>query len=274
MRMYALSLSVYAIRNRQKGSIAAFIGLIILSIPNMHIFLIGWPPIGIFPSSYALFTLFIIFSIGSQIREQNRLLKTTTIQSHRLETELLKKSIQPHFLMNTLLSIISWIRMNTEKAVELILILADEYRIINRISSEKTILIKEEIQLCKSHLEIMGYRNNTRYTLITKGISGNERVPPMIFHTLIENGLTHAYRTGESGTFYLKCIKNNGIIHYLLRNDGSKLRRFSQQNQTQIEEGIGLKYIKARLEENVPSNWNVEYGYKDGFWEVNIIIGG
>ena len=41
---------------------------------------------------------------------------------------------------------------------------------------------------------------------------------------------------------------------------------------SEIEEGLGFSYIKARLEESYPGKWNIEYGLKNGFWETCIKI--
>jgi sensor histidine kinase YesM len=42
------------------------------------------------------------------------------IKAHRLETQLLKSQIQPHFISNTLHSIKSWFREDRRKAEKLI----------------------------------------------------------------------------------------------------------------------------------------------------------
>ena len=174
--------------------------------------------------------------------------------------------------MNTLLSIISLIGEDPKKAVKLIKALADEFRMINRISSQKQTLLREELRLCRTHLELMGYRMDAKYEFHTEGTCDDETVPPMIFHTLVENGLTHAYKPKESGHFWFECVRGEDRIQYRLRNDGSLLYPFSHQSKPQIEEGMGLKYVRARLEECYASHWEMEYGFNEGQWEVTITI--
>jgi hypothetical protein len=48
------------------------------------------------------------------------------------------------------------------------------------------------------------------------------------------------------------------------------LKKFKNENNPQIEEGLGFKYVKSRLEENYPGKWKLNYGMNDGFWEVKI----
>jgi LytS/YehU family sensor histidine kinase len=152
------------------------------------------------------------------------------------------------------------------------MILADEFRLINQVSSKATIPIREEIRLCEYHLKLMGFRNEVQYRLIKENIDKNDFVPPMVFHTLIENGLSHAYQPKEAGTFRLFMQKNHKCILYRLTNDGSLLKDYSKKPKLQIEEGMGMKYIKARLEESYPSKWKVEYGLRNGNWNVDIRI--
>jgi LytS/YehU family sensor histidine kinase len=187
-----------------------------------------------------------------------------------LETDLLRKSIQPHFIINTLASIRSLIKRKPDDAEKLINALAAEYRLINKISSEKEIPISQEIELCESHLELMGYRLEAKYEFIKEKIDYSRKVPPLLFHTLIENGLTHAFIPKEDGKFWLTFHKANNFLEYKLFNNGSLLKE--DLNQNEIEEGTGIKYIKTRLEERYPNKWQMNYGMKNNLWEVVIKI--
>ena len=272
MKIYGLGLLIYSVIKRKRGGVPALIGMLLFSLLVINSLYRLVHPVIFNMFAYIQFPFFIIFALGSQIKEQNRIRETEKLRSHRLETELLKKSIQPHFLMNTLLSIISCIRENPKQAIKLIMTLADEFRLINRVSSEMTIPLKEEIQLCEYHLQLMSLRNEVQYRLVQENVDKDDAVPPMIFHTLIENGLSHAYQPKEAGTFRLCVEKNHRSVRYRLSNDGSLLKLFSQKPRIQIEEGLGMKYIKARLEERYPARWRVEYGLKNGKWEVEIHI--
>jgi LytS/YehU family sensor histidine kinase len=214
-----------------------------------------------------------LLSISWQARLQSQAHHASILKSSRLEAELLKKHIQPHFIMNTLFTIISLIEENPKGAIKLIKALAAEFRMINKISSNKVITLKEEIELCQKHLELMGFRRSANYNLVTNGICLEDIIPPMIFLTLIENGLTHSYEAYENGNFFLSCKKNDYQTQYILKNDGSKINAFiAAGNQRQIEDGMGMRYIKARLEENFSGHWEIDYGKKNGLWEVKITI--
>ncbi|MCZ7616256.1 MAG: histidine kinase [Ignavibacteriaceae bacterium] len=83
---------------------------------------------------------------------------------------MLKKNINPHFVLNTLTSIIAWLRKDSASAIKLIEALAEEFRMINQVSALKLIPITQEIDLCKAHLKIMSYRKGADYNLETMDI--------------------------------------------------------------------------------------------------------
>lgn len=276
---YSMGLVIAAVRRKQPGSAIMLAGF--LSSFIRHIFIFLWPlvpavrafkPKYLFTIGDGVFLGFVVLSIGMSLREQNRRLEDLRLRSQRLELALLKKSIQPHFLMNTLLSIKSWFAEDPRKAEELVDALAEEFRVISRVSSEKEIAIEEEVRLCRVHLEIMGLRRDAVYSLEVEGLDGARRVPPMIFHTLIENGLTHAYEPGENGRFLLRCETTEAEVRYTMRNDGSRLGQIASWAKDRLEEGLGLRYIKARLEESYPGRWRVTYGLTGASFEVAIAL--
>jgi LytS/YehU family sensor histidine kinase len=179
----------------------------------------------------------------------------------------LKKNINPHFVLNTLTSIIAWLRKDSNSAIKLIEALADEFRMINQISTLKLIPINQEIDLCKAHLKIMSYRKGAEYKMETLDIDERDTVPPMIFHTLVENGITHGYEKKATGTFKLQKIKNSKSIKYILTNDGD----FNLED-TKGSTGFGAKYIKGRLEESYPGKWDFTSSKTDEGWESIIEI--
>ena len=52
-------------------------------------------------------------------------------------------------------------------------------------------------------------------------------------------------------------------------NKGSQIKEMPEDL---IKEGIGLKYVKSRLEEAFTDKWKMAYGKHEDRWEVEIII--
>ncbi len=270
LNFYSVALLAYAAYKKEAGSVIALIGTIIYSI----LFLLFYLNLVfyIYLISEVIFLFAIMLSISLQIKEEERQLEISKMRSARLETELLKKNIQPHFLMNTLLSIKSWMDENPDKAGEIIQALADEFRIINKISNQKEIPVRQELQLCETHLALMSARMDVDYKLKTIDIEPSEKVPPMIFHTLIENGITHGFGPGNGGTFELACEQHSQITRYRLKNSISGKDALQTEPAKEIFEGMGIKYVRTRLEESYPGKWDLNFGVKNGYWEVSISI--
>jgi sensor histidine kinase YesM len=279
LALYALGLTVSKWKRRNVSYMLALTGLaalsaiyILLSVNYIFSITLGSNSGMIFVVLIVVFLSCIMGSISFRIKEQLDKYQEIRLRSQRLETELLKKSIQPHFIMNTLLSIKSWLSKDPAKAEKLIEAFASEFQIINRIASEKEISLDEEIALCRHHLKLMEFRREASYLLTVDNMCMGESIPPMVFHTLIENGLTHAFHPKENGEFHLSCSPNEGEIVYRLQNGGSRIKKLAELASEKIEEGLGLRYIKARLEESYPGNWDLSYGINEALWEVRISI--
>ena len=117
----------------------------------------------------------------------------------------------------------------------------------------------------------MGYRRDVHFELTAENIPLNEEIPPLVFHTLIENGLTHAFQPRENGRFWLRYEKIDSEVVFTIKNNGSRLRE-SMQKHSEIKEGLGLRYVKARLEESFPGKWTIEHVMDQGLWKVTIRI--
>lgn len=252
-------ISTYALYKRRQESVIIFLGIIA-----------AWAAYYFNVAFAGLASTMVIctsFSIARQFARTEEAEKEALLKSARLENELLKKNINPHFVLNTLTSIIAWLRKDSTSAIKLIEALADEFRMINQVSALKLIPIAQEIDLCKAHLKIMSYRKGADYKLETSGIDDNDTIPPMIFHTLVENGLTHGYEKKTDGKFILKAQKDSSSRRYILYNDGE----FNPED-LKGSTGFGAKYIKGRLEESFPGRWQFKSGKTENGWESVIEI--
>ena len=162
--------------------------------------------------------------------------------------------------------------------VKLLGSLADELRMLLAMTGQRTVSIHDEIRICQTHLDVMSLRHDKQFELETFGIppetqgsgsgSGSEyeQVPPLIFHTLIENGLSHGYRDLEHGVFRLTQIDKVATVTFRLENDGDSTPGAGQS-------GVGLSYVRTRLEEVFPNRWELNGGPGDrGGWVNELII--
>ncbi|MDB5049694.1 MAG: regulator [Fibrobacteres bacterium] len=255
----------WAVWRKQTGSGTALIG--ILCMLAGITFTWGFDNNWGWAAGIAAHIIFLARAQSLQMSERIRLHRETELRSARLEIELLKKNIQPHFLLNSLNSIIAWLEEEPKTAVTLVNALADELGILLKISSEKTIPMEEEIRLCRTHLQVMGLRQDKSYRLDHDGIRGDELIPPMVLHTLVENGLTHGYAGKLKGAFLLKREELPHCVRFSLFNDG-----IPKEKREHKGEGTGLRYVRSRLEETFPGRWNLDSRAVENGWQVTLDI--
>ncbi len=260
MWIFSTGIVVFGVYKKIKGASFVLITLLLSLLINFIISLTT--------SLYAGFSLILLgmfYLLSLRIREQRLAYETSLVQSTRLRLELLKKNIQPHFLMNTLTSLMDWIEETPKKGVLFIEALAKEFDLFNQIENKTLIPIKQEIELCRGHLEIMEYRKEIKYFLEEEGIDYDEKIPPGILHTLLENGITHSLPLEDNSVKFKLIYESNEnakcYTFLTFANSGSKVSK-------RIEDGTGIKYIKARLTESYQDQWDftsepVHHGWRN-----------
>ncbi len=217
---------------------------------------------------FSLILLSMLYLLSIKSKEQRLAYEESLLESTRLQLELIKKNIQPHFLLNTLTSLIDWVEESPKKGVQFIEALAKEFDLFNQIQNEKLIPITQEIELCRTHMEIMEYRKEIQYHWEQEGIDPEEKIPPAIIHTLLENGITHSLPLDDNSIrFKLSYKANKETKRYTFMTFAKGINQ-----QSTIKEGTGLKYIKARLSESYESNWELISEPSDHGWKSIIKI--
>lgn len=279
----ALLWTAQAMRRRLSGSALAFAGLAICTAVLL------WQP-GLFIDQnlyLALNALFLLLlaAHARQVTQGRREREAAEVRSARLEIELLKRQLQPHFLMNTLTALSEWLEEDPRTAAAMIQALADELRLLGEISNQRLIPLGDELRLCRSHLEVMSLRTESRYRLeVTGGEPGaggdGSKVPPAMLHTLVENAVTH----GDGGPAAEPVVLRLSIEVVPDRRRGrGRRRRFVFEAPLAVGdpdgpavEGTGLRYVKARLTESFGEDWSLvagpDQGPGGGVWRTEIEI--
>ncbi|PWL38898.1 regulator [Flagellimonas aquimarina] len=246
--LFSLCIAVFGIYKKAKGALLVLLTLLLCIFIRHYVSL----NISLF-TGFSLILLNMLYLLSLRIKEQRLAYENSLVQSTRLRLELLKKNIQPHFLMNTLTSLIDWIEESPKKGVLFIEALAKEFDLLNQIENKTLIPITQEIELCRTHLEIMEYRKEVNYSWEEEGIHTNEKIPPGILHTLLENGITHSLPLKDNSiTFKLIFELNDQYKSYTFLTFAGAV----QSEPRNRANGTGFKYIKARLTESYQSKWD------------------
>ncbi len=263
MCFVSIIIAVDAAFRKIKGGVIVVAGLLASIVVNKFIFY----DFGLF-ISFTIIVLSMLYLHTIKTKALEEAHNASLLLSSRLQLELVKKNIQPHFLRNTLTSLIDWIEESPQQGIVFIRALADEFDIMNSISEETLIPVRQEIELCKKHLEVMSFRKELNYKWEEKNIDENEEIPPAIIHTIIENGITHSLPSNDGSiTFCLSFIRERKYKQYTLRT----VAKNRNKKKSDLS-GTGFKYIKARLNESYGNNWQFDSFAVEEGWLTEIKI--
>lgn len=218
---------------------------------------------------YPALIFLLLCLLGSHVLQVRRVRKereAALLKSARLELELIRKHIQPHFLLNTLNALSEWIDQEPRVAAGMIQSLAEEFRVLSDISNRSLIRMDEEIRLCRTHLEIMSRRKGREYRMATDGVDPQAPIPPAVIHTLVENAITHGRHTGVSVELRLSEERRGGLRRYMFSSPDSA------PAGAQAPDGTGLRYIKARLQESFGEGWSLRSRSDGSSWITEILV--
>ncbi|WP_236023953.1 histidine kinase [Flavobacterium flabelliforme] len=263
MCLVSLTIATDAAVRKIKGGLIVVFGLLVSVVVNYFIFY----DFGLFIAfTIIVLSMLYLHTIRAKAIEEEH--NASLLLSSRLQLELIKKNIQPHFLRNTLTSLIDWVEESPQQGVVFIRALADEFDIMNSIAEETLIPIREEIALCQKHLQVMSFRKEICYDWEEKDIDENEEIPPAIIHTIVENGITHSQPPKQACiVFRLSFTKEKNYKEYTLLTKAKN--RTTRKDKSS---GTGFKYIKARLNESYDDNWQFNSFAVEEGWLTTIKI--
>jgi uncharacterized membrane protein len=221
------------------------------------------------PVSFADRWLFLLFPLLAlalllALAQENHSYRQQAMRAVRLENDLLRRSLQPHFLMNSLTMVMEWIEQSPPKALQFIEALAAEFRLLNRCADQRLVSVADELALCRSHLDIMGYRKERIYQLEAGTVDPALQVPPALLHTLIENAFSHSKLDFDASFTLSQYISGERIgLRFACPHDG-KLKHAGS--------AIGLRYLHGRMNDAYGTRWSMEQTSEDGIWRTDFLI--
>lgn len=202
-------------------------------------------------------------------REQNDLRKA--------EFRILQAQINPHFLYNTLDTIV-WLAEagDQKKVVQMVGSLSDFFR--TSLNQGKDIVsLKEEIQHVRSYLQIqqVRYMDILEYEIGPTEEFDNDQVPKITIQPLIENALYHGIKNKRGGgRITVEACSEDGMLVIKVRDTGIGMQperlnevRNGLKNNVQSEKSIyGLYNVNERIKLNFGDQYGItiESTYGEG----------
>ena len=218
---------------------------------------------------YFVGVIFLIFSMvlysSIELAKRNKEHQATILRASRLENQLIKSTIQPHFILNSLTSLQELIDSEPKKASEFVFELSKVFELFAKISEKKLVPINDELNLIDAYLEIMGVRKNMSFRLEKENLLDEDSIPPGVFLTLIENGLTHGYEDRKKGFFSISRKEDERSLTFSIFNDGNTE---GKENET----GTGMSYVISRLQESYSNKFDFDSAPQNNGWLSTIVL--
>ena len=140
----------------------------------------------------------------------------------RVELRALQSQVDPHFLFNTIGTIVSLVRTEPEKARSLLIDFSNYYR--QTLSDSETLTtLERELEQGTRYINLMQARYGGDRLRVSVDIDDDVRdslVPPFILQPLLENCIKHAQRECEPLTIGLRAFETDDGIEVIVEDDG------------------------------------------------------
>jgi two-component system sensor histidine kinase YesM len=222
--------------------------------------------------------------VEQMVGEMNTLIKEGTDRQETLrktELALLQAQINPHFLYNTMDTIMWLIEAgSSEKAVRMVSDLSDFFR--HSLSNGKDVVtLGDEEQQITSYLQIqqVRYKDILSFSIdIDDGIK-NLNVPKLTLQPLIENALYHGVKEKRGkGKITVTGKEENGTVILSVKDDGAgisedRLDELKEAFVTGERIGFGLVTVHERLKLFFGDAYNIDVKSKEGEGtEISLMI--
>jgi two-component system LytT family sensor kinase len=193
----------------------------------------------------ALFSSLTVVAIYESIYFMNELRKSV-VEKEKLKREnlhaqldALRTQVNPHFLFNNLNTLSSIIPEDPQRAVDFVQQLAKVYRHILEVKDEKSIDLKEELDVLRAYAFLLKTRfgDNLDITISVPDEKLRRKIIPLSLQILMENAIKHNIVSSEK-PLKIDVYAVNGRL--IVNNNLQK------KNQVNESTGIGLENIRNR----------------------------
>ncbi|MBV4417848.1 response regulator [Clostridium tyrobutyricum] len=183
------------------------------------------------------------------------LLKRYMEDALKNEMAFLQAQIKPHFLYNTISTIISFCYTDGEKAAKLLTNFSKYLRLTFDIDNRLMVVsLRRELEMVDAYVEIVKARfgNKIHVEYDIKQTLMDARIPSLCIQPLVENAIKHGLcKKNDGGTVYVIIKKINNIMYILVKDTGAGMTSEQVEHLKNIENensiGIGYKNVVRRI---------------------------
>ncbi len=215
----------------------------------------------------------ILLAWETHIKSINEQQKIQELENEKLVTELkfLKAQLNPHFLFNTLNNLYAQVITNSGKAPDMILQLSGILDYVLYKSLNKTVPLKEEIDIIEHFLALEKIRYGDRLEL-KLDVDGNlgVSISPLLFLSLVENAFKHGVRKGiKKAIVKIEITEERDSVFCKVWNTKSD---FHEVERDDHRKELGLSNIKRQLSISYPNAHSIQIDDQEKSFCIAITI--
>lgn len=180
-------------------------------------------------------------AISFYVHLQRTVAEKVELERQNVESQLegLRNQVNPHFLFNSLNTLVYLIPEDPEKAVRFVQQLSKVYRYVLESRDVKMIPLREELEFLNSYVYLLKERFGENLHVEIKGLEQKQdsAIVPLALQILFENAIKHNIISSEK-PLRIEVFSENG--HLVVRNN------LQRKNQVMDSTGVGLQNIKDR----------------------------
>ncbi len=196
-------------------------------------------------NSAAIFCTIMIMAIYESVYFMHELRssveETENLKRESLTAQLnaLRTQVNPHFLFNNLNTLSSLIPENPKHAINFVQELSKVYRHILEVKDEKTILLKDEMEVFNAYTFLLKTRfdKNLEVNINIPTEKLRQKIVPLSLQILMENAIKHNIVSSDK-PLQINVFTENGSL--VISNN------LQMKNQVNESTGIGLENIRNR----------------------------
>ncbi|MBW6495190.1 MAG: histidine kinase [Burkholderiaceae bacterium] len=197
-------------------------------------------------------------------------LRTKALQPAQAEGRLqaLQARIRPHFLFNSLNTVLGLMRSDVRQAERILENLSDLFRVFMR-DSRELIPLDEEVLLCKEYLSIEQLRMAERLQVQWRieDMPGNALLPSLLLQPLIENAVHHGIETRSTpGEIAIAIGTTGGLVRVDISNPVPELANERSGNQ------MALSNVRERLRLTFDVEGQLDTSVENGQFRVTVLF--
>lgn len=213
-----------------------------------------------------------VMATGTSFLLITYVLQEQRLQSENLRTELgfLRSQVSPHFMFNTLNSLVSLARKKSDKLEPALLELSNLLHYMLYESDEEKVSISKEIDYIQSYIDLQTLRFGHHVRISFEAIKPDDdfTIEPMLLIPLIENAFKHGIGMIEDPEIIvqLKVIKDEVML--MVQN---KFNKGSGETKDKTS-GIGLNNLDRRLKLLYPNRHALQLASNGTYYNASLKI--